>query len=368
MTDEFSRGLREVADDMAETDFEALRRRVDARSRQIGIRVNVARAAAAVVVAAAVAGGTLAVAGGRVPEHVPPAAPPSPSPSVVPSAAPAVSPGTGPSSAPSKVTQIPGTLTFLDMKAGKEITVTRVVDGEIRRTSLGAAQAGEEQIAVPSPDGTSVAVIVSPDRSAVAPGTLKIIWGNGQRRTLADNVAWGGGLWPTWTPDGKAVIVGRTRYEVATGARSTMTVLPELTTGYLVYGPGGVRMACAIGDDSVWTAPADGVGDVGAAPGDDRPMAAVQAVSDDGRYLAVGYTSTDPSHVSTTQVVYDTHDKTPVVMPAAVGVLRHAWFGVDGRILAYGSGGFALVTTRGALVQSFPEVPGVEGTLVAHRG
>jgi hypothetical protein len=375
MNNQLSRGLTDIADEMADTDLGALRSRVGSRSRYLRVRRTVVQAAAAVVAVAGLVGGVVTVAGSNQPNprnDDPASSVPA---SAFPSASSATEPVTGLGSAsPTRTTGVPGTLTFLDVRPGSPIKVTRVVDGEPTTTTFGVAKAGDEHIAEPAPNGSAVAVIVSPDRGSVAPGRLQIITSTGQRRTLADEVAWGGGLWPAWTPDSAAVIVGKTRYDVASGAQSTVADLAT-SAGYLEWSPSGTwRANTAFGEDTVAVARADGSDrrtfTLTGQPGTTAAGAptSVQAVSDDGRYLALGGVNSGPSHLSETVLVFDTQTRRAVTLPTSIGSVRHVHFRADGGMLIHSDKGYTIVAMNGTKGETYPAVAGVTGDLIAYRG
>jgi hypothetical protein len=165
-----------------------------------------------------------------------------------------------------------------------------------------------------------------------------VIEPGGARRTLARNVAWGGGTAPSWSVDGESIVVGNTRYDVATGATEPAG-LAAGNAGYLVYSDNGAVRAYARTETEIEVAAADGAGartvSIAHLPQCDQlptcPFA-VQAVSDDGRYVALGNGNSDPGHTYTTTVVVDTRTGTPVTL-TNVEQLMHVWFTATGAVV-----------------------------------
>jgi hypothetical protein len=62
----------------------------------------------------------------------------------------------------------------------------------------------------------------------------------------------------------------------------------------------------------------------------------VQAVSDDGRYVALGHMNSDPSHVNEAHFVLDMHTGTLVNLPptAQNGAVNKVYFRPDGVMIA----------------------------------
>jgi hypothetical protein len=357
MTDDLSRRLTAVADEMPPTDLTDLRNRVGRRSRHLGARRAVVTTVAAFAAVAGLVGGAVALAS---PDHRPTPAVPTVS----------DSPTEAPVPSPAKLT---GTLTFLDVRAGRPITVTRVVEGKAHRTTFGVATGADRWVAAPSPDGTKVAIIRSADPNNVAAGDLQVITPGGTRKTLAHHVPWGGGLWPAWTPDGTAIIVDTARYDATTGAKSKATALKD-AAGYLVWSPDGTHQAYAVlTSGSIAISRADGTDrrlvSIDGLPGCDEAGCpdSVQAVSDDGRYVALGQHGTDPTHQETTLLVYDTRDRREVALPTAVADPR-VFFRSGGGMLIHTKKDYLLVDPSGAVAAPLHLPAGVTGDLVTYSG
>jgi hypothetical protein len=230
----------------------------------------------------------------------------------------------------------PGTLSVLAFDKDRPMTLTR---GD--RTVAFGTRTARDVLARPSHDGQHLALISSPDVANVAPGDLVVVAAGGQRRVLAHNLGWGGGIAPTWTPDGRAVIHDGIRYPVAGGAPSASGV--PIGTGYLAYSVSGATRAYAGGSEGIVITAADGGNrrsvDVSRFPGCDTACPfAVQAVSDSGNHVALGRGNTDPGHTTDTMLVVDTRTGKRVDLGAYPG-LDHVWFTAGGgAIIADGKG------------------------------
>jgi Tol biopolymer transport system component len=267
---------------------------------------------------------------------------------------------------------------FLDVRAGRPITVTRVTDSRVHRTTFGIATATDRWVAAPAPDGTKVAIIRSPDPANVTPGDLQVVTPGGTRKTLAHQVPWGGGLWPAWTPDGTAIIVGETRYDAATGAKTHATSLPD-ATGYLTWSPDGSHLAYAVtASNEIAISRADGTGrrlvSLEGLTGCDEAGCpeSVQAVSPDGRYVALGQHRSDPSHQESTVLVYDTRDRREIALPGVVtdnnGEDTQVYFRDDGGLLIRAKKDYLLVDPAGATSVPLHLPAGVTGRLTGYTG
>jgi hypothetical protein len=97
----------------------------------------------------------------------------------------------------------PGTLSVLTFDTDKPMTLARG-----GRTVTFGLRYAPGVLARPSPDGQRLALISTPDAGNVVPGSLVVVGAGGARHVLADNLPWRGGVAPTWTPDGTAVVHG----------------------------------------------------------------------------------------------------------------------------------------------------------------
>jgi hypothetical protein len=324
----------DLAGDMTGTDLADLRHRVDRTSRRLRTRRTLATSAAAVAVVAALTGGAtlLQLQGDDQPPVLPgTSARPSQSPS---QPQPPSTPASGPtSSTPSTVDAVPGALSFLTLKAGKPIELRRYVDGTLQTVNFGTATS-KDMYATPSPDGTRLAINTSTNHDTIAPGDLVVVSAGGARRTVARDVNWSGGSTVIWTPDGTTLIADGVRYDAATGARTPFPDEPQ----YPAYSPSGTMMAYISPTqyDSIKIVKVDGTAPrtVSVAGLDECVHTSgcptsVQSVSDDGRYLALGNVNSDPQHVYTTVLVYDTVAKQRLPL----GTFQHVWFRPDGAVV-----------------------------------
>jgi hypothetical protein len=332
--------LASAADEMTGSDYADLRRRVYETSRRLGYR-RAALGSLAMLVVLAVGG----VAGLRLlpRSHAIPGPAGSPTPTVT--AAPSstavpspdgtsATPSPGRSSAPAIA--VPGTLTYL-RTAGGPLSVTTVTDGGAPRTrTFGPVPTGQHVFSV-SPDGTRIAMILSPDPGNVAPGDLVVVEPGGTRHMLASGIGWGGGIWPYWTPDGKQLLVRKADgpwmlVDVASGKTSTGPAIDSQYAQYFAWSPSGTYRAYASGDTAVVTR-ADwsvvsrtSTRNLAGCPVPEIGCAAVQAVSDDGRYVAVGVNNTDPGHVAGSALVLDTRTGRAAPLPKLSGPLSKVFF------------------------------------------
>ncbi|MEV4507994.1 hypothetical protein AB0K00_03430 [Dactylosporangium sp. NPDC049525] len=241
-----------------------------------------------------------------------------------------------PPAATSAAKGFPGTLSALTFERGRPILLVR--GG--KTIAFGTAGVGD-RVPRPSSDGQHLALISSPDAGNVSPGDLVVVDAGGQRHVLAHNLPWGGGIAPTWIPDGTAVIHAGVRYAVPDGAHTTAGLPAE--TGYLVYSVSGTTRAYAGGEQGVTVTAADGGKrrsvDVSKFPECETACpSAVQAVSDSGDYVALGRGNTDPGHTTNTMLVVDTRTGEPVDL-SAYPQLQHVWFtAAGGAVIADGKG------------------------------
>lgn len=335
--------LHELAGEMDDTDYNDLRHRVDSSARRIRRRRVAATTAAGIAAVAVVTVGGWA-AFGRTNHGPLPAATPTGTAAGTPSTGPsAVTSPTAPASAtaPAVPTAVPGTLVYLDRVAGKPLAMTTVTDGVVHQTTFGTATHSDELIApVPSPDATRLAAVESTDPDNLAPGDLVIISAGGARHTIAHNAVAAGGDVPVWAPDGKHVtasVAGKsTVVDVTTGATTPAMPLAG-GGGYLTWSANG-RWRAYGGSTDVTVTAADGTGAVKKSVASLPECQAtagcptsVQAVSDDGRYVALGHMNSDPNHVTEAHLVLDMQTGQPVDLPpvASRGIDK-VWFRPDG--------------------------------------
>jgi hypothetical protein len=382
MNGDLNTRLSALADEMTDTNYDDLRGRVEhTYGRLRRRRMAVASTLSAFVVTGAVVAGTAVLAARNHSAPPPPASTPTTG-TVTPAPTPSGAPSPNPSGKSGTATALPGTLTYLTVRHGQPITVTRVTDGLARTSTFGTATVSDEYVAVASPDGAKVAVVESPDPGNLMPGDLVVVAKGGKRSVLAHNVTWAGGAWPTWSPDSRRILVGgasdHTGYDVATGARTTQPGLSGYA-GYLTWSPSGTWVAYHTGDtaNGIAVSRADGTGlrrvSLSGLPEcQQRPACptAVQAVSDDGRYVAVGHGNTDPSHVVEAHLVIDVRTGRPVATARGLtGTVDRIWFRPDGsRVVRSGQPGrymFSLVEPDGTVTATFPDTRTGGATQVA---
>ncbi len=387
------RRLSMLADEMADSDFTELRGRVEHTSRRIRRRQAVLTSVAAVAaVGVLVAGGSalLGSRGDRTPEtggtSTAVTTPPDQGhPTVTPDPIPKTDP-TRPVPQPPRT--VPGTLTYLRVKAGRPvalITVTnpesRVGAGTRKTTVFGVTSQTEPFVGAVSPDGRRLAVIESPAGRQV--GELVVMEPGGKRRTLARQVFWGGGVHPVWTPDSRGVLVQIrnvwTRVDAATGATTRVAGL-DAGNGYITWSADGTWRAYAVDARRIAVSRPDGTdvrqASVAGLPDCEETAAcpfAVQAVSDDGRYVALGRGTTDPSHTEEAHLVLDVRTGRPVGLPQVIGYVDKVYFRPGGGLLVRGGSGSGagmlfLLDAAGSVAGTTPD-PVVEDSvrLVAYR-
>jgi hypothetical protein len=363
MSNNLHQRLNDLADEMTGTNYTTLRRQVESTSRRIGRRHAIAVAVAGFVAVVAVAGGGYAL-GSRQTGAGPAGTGTSPT-APAPSTAPA-----SPSTTVVPANAVPGTLVYLSVRTGQPITMTTVTDGVAHRSTFGMATASDEHVLVPSPDATRLAAIESPDPGNIKPGDLVIVSAGGARHTIATGVVWGGGNVPVWLPDGQHIIAtvgNRSSVIDVTTGQAAAAQPAEGNQNYLTWSANGQRRAYGLSTDVVVTA-ADGSGAVRRSVGSLRECqqqagcpTSVQAVSDDGRYVAVGHMNSDPSHVNEAHLVLDMHTGTLVNLPAVPnGAVNKVYFRVDGGMIVRtvtndGRYTFVLLRPDGSTIATFPD-------------
>lgn len=330
--------LHELADEMFETDYTDLRRRVDSTTHRIRRRRAAVTTVAGIAAVAVVAVGGWALAsrtgGGASPATGATAGTPTAGPSNV------TSPTA--SAAPAVPTAVPGTLVYLNVVAGKPITMTTVTDGVGLVAAFGMATQSDTYWLASSPDATRLAVVESTDPGSVKPGDLVIISAGGSRRTVAHNAV---GV-PVWMPDGQHVIVTvvgssavSSVVDVNTGATSPAQAAVA-DRSYLTWSANGHWLAYGGSKDVTVTA-ADGTGkttaSVATLPECQQTAGcptSVQAVSDDGRYVALGHKNSDPTYVTEAHLVLDMRTGSLVDIPTGAGErIDKIWFRPDGGMI-----------------------------------
>ncbi|GAA3230374.1 hypothetical protein ACFO1B_26750 [Dactylosporangium siamense] len=268
---------------------------------------------------------------------------------------PTPAPSTAPSAGSSSTTKdkapppFPGKLSVLTFETGKPMSLAR--GGKAVTFGL---RYPEDMLARPSFDEQHLALISTPDASKVEPGSLVVVDVDGGRHVLADNVPWGGGVAPTWTPDGTAVIHDGVRYEVS-GKSHASAGLGH--ANYLVYSVNGGALAHTRSGTSIEVRPTGGAArsvDISALPGCDIACpSAVQAVSDSGDFVALGRGDTDPGRTTSTTLVVDTRTGRPVDLGTRNG-LQHVWFPTGGGAIVADAEGLHVLDATWHETGTFP--------------
>jgi hypothetical protein len=373
--------LSELAGEMTDTDYTTLRTRVDAASRRLGVR----RAATTSIAALAVVG--VAVAGGlrlaplsqetNNPAGTPSADatnPPAPTSTVT-----ATSPATG----TPVIDHVAGTLVYL--RVGAEIEVVTVTDGVPHTTNFGPRRTGDG-VAIAAPDATMVAVIRPTKPLSEYPGDLVIVTPGGSRRVVRNNVSWGGGANPVWTPDSRRLLVGVTTFtgdaatgqsvgyvDVASGQYSKLDsgVFPN----YLSWSANGRYRAHATSNTKIVVSQADNtmVSQASIAGQPECTQTAqcpfgVQSVSDDGRYVATGHGNSDPTHTAQAHLVIDMQTGKRVPLPSTITNITEIFFRPDGGLLIQSQSRYYLTGGDGTLIADFARPDETnQADLVAYR-
>jgi hypothetical protein len=303
MIDPLRRALEDLAEEVV---------MVDLRDRALGTsrrrtrqrRSLVSFSAAAAVLAVT---GAVALVWSQTDGHpLPPAGPTRPTtPSVT---APAT---------PSSV--LPGTAIYLTSD-GVSLQAVRIVAGQRQTTTIATANSDEVMTATISPDGSTIAFEPGCDWSqgGSTSATVSVVGiAGGTARKVASGVRCDGGMHPIWFPDSASL---RVVYftDLATGERcgqvdaatSAFTVLGATQNAgwcdYVAFAPGGAFRARLVGNQwVVETAAGTTVRSV--ATFLTGPLgSAIQGLSADGRYLAIGAHNTDPGIRRTAYTVVDT--------------------------------------------------------------
>ncbi|MFC0526649.1 hypothetical protein [Phytohabitans kaempferiae] len=360
--------LATLADEMTDTDYTALRQRVDTSARRLGYRRAAVTSVAALALAgaAAVGGIQMLPQSNSVPqpgESATVAVPPTLSTSTVPTPPASSAPATeGTPRAGTAPDHVPGRLVYL--RVGAEIEVVTVTDGVTRTTSFGARMPGD-RVASVSPDGTKVALLHPKRDITEFPGDLVIVRPGGARKVVAENVSWGGGNEPAWMPDSNRLLVGITAMEgdTATGGQSfgyvdaTSGTFSELDIDrfpeYLAWSAIGTFKAYAEGSRTIVVARASGTVvrriDISrqAECGKVACPFAVQAISNDGRYVATAQGNTDPTRVLSAAIVLDTTSGHRIALPAKLKGITEIFFRSDNSLVVQTADKLHLVTLDG---------------------
>jgi hypothetical protein len=363
--------LSAMADEMSDTDYTALRNRVGATSRRLGHRRAVGTSLAAlVVVGAASIGGLqlaprdyhLPITAGTPSAQITPDGTPSPPATPAPSAPPATTaPGSPAVSAPRHV---PGQLVYL--RVGAEIEVITVTDGVTRIINFGHRQP-DDGVASVAPDGSKVALIRSTKPISPYPGDLVIVSPGGVRKVLQHNVSWGGGNEPVWTPDSRRLMIGVTTLtgdvatgqsvgyvDVATGKYDKLTA--DAFPMYLSWSANGAYRVHASSSDTLVVSRSNGdvvrrvslLGQPECTLTSACPFG-VQAISNDGRYVATGLGNSDPTRVNQAGFVLDTVTGKRIGLPSVVKDVTEIFFQPDDGLIVQTTNRLYLIDLDGTI-------------------
>jgi hypothetical protein len=322
MSEELRRALHDLATEVSVVD---LRDRALATSRRM-TRRRQALTAATVVAVVAVLGGVTAALWPRGRNTDPPPPAESPTPTASASASPSPEPSTpvdplAPALGPwvsSPRASLPGTalyLTFDVVSASPgaytyRYTVHRLADGVDQAATLGPEVSitnCSANIPALSPDGTTVAMaaggVERPGEGWVDGAALYVTdVTTGTSRRLVEGIECGAAI---WSADSSRLLVqtssGCHWVDVATGVA---TAYEHEACTYVAFAPTGGGWSRF---PNVYT-PAGAVATTLPRPPDfpQGPPVTTQAISADGRYVALGYGSTDPGYKREARWLYDT--------------------------------------------------------------
>ncbi|MEO3817521.1 hypothetical protein [Plantactinospora sp. B24E8] len=363
--------LATLADEMADTDYTALRARVQGTARRLGRRRAAAHSAVALVVVGVTTVGGLQLLSpppGPPPGNsatVAPVTPPAsggPTPSVT--ATPSTATSASADTPPGAVEHVPGRLVYL--RVGAEIEVVTVVNGKVRTTSFGARKLGD-QVATVSPDGSKVALVRPAKDLSEYPGDLVIVEPGGVRAVVARQVTWGDGNEPVWMPDSRRLLIAVNKMNGDTSTSQSYGYLDTVTgrydelsrdpfPKYLIWSADGGYRAHADGNTIV-VARADGSGSrrfsVADQPECERQCPyAVQAVSNDGRYVATTQADNGPTRIAGARIVLDTMTGGRISLPDTLGQVTGIFFRADNSLVVQTSNQLHLVSRDGRLTAS----------------
>jgi hypothetical protein len=210
---------------------------------------------------------------------------------------------------------LPGTAIYL-ASDGVRLQAVRVVAGQRQTTTIATANHDEVMTATISPDGSTIAFNWSQGGSTSANVSVVSVAG-GTPRKVASGVRCDGGMQPIWFPDSASLRVvyltdptaGEScgRVDVATNAVTQLGTTPNAGwCDYVAFSPGGAFRARQVGNQWV-VETAAGATVRSVATFLTGPLgSAIQGLSADGRYLAIGRHNTDPSIQRTAYTIVDT--------------------------------------------------------------
>ena len=206
------------------------------------------------------------------------------------------------------LTYLPGTAMYLTLN-DDQLQVVRIVAGQPQTTTIGVVDIDGSMSATLSPDGQTVAYETGCEAPPGVVGDLVINRSaGGTPRTVANGIWCGGGPHPIWFRDSASLRVSYPtkditglercgRMDVATGAFTSLgTVLGEGWCEYLAFSPdGSLRARIADGGHQyvIETAASVVVRYATIPPFVPPAGRCIQALSADGRYLALGQHNSD---------------------------------------------------------------------------
>jgi hypothetical protein len=336
---ELNRRLTSVADEvleeMTERDYAALRDRVRATSRRMARRQVIGVALAAGVVAS---GAIRLVATLDGPPHSTPGADPgSPEPSSAgtssadTSSADTRSPDAGGSAYPPETPSqaIPGTLVYLQAGPNAPMRIVTLAEGRTESYDFGVLGA-RDKVAVAAPDLAKVAVVRDT-------GELWVVERGGGRRWVASRVVIDGRHWPVWTPDASALyaMVAKTGWRLIDPGTGTASAIDDIGSseeaGYFAWSDSGEYRAHTT-QGFVLVCLRDGTR-VHQISMYSQPAGAVQAVSDDGRYVATAIQRNDNARVRGATLVLDLLTGKRIPLPRLSRAIDEIFFRPGGGLL-----------------------------------
>ena len=268
--------------------------------------------------------------------------------------------------------QLPGTLLYL--KVDSKIEVIAVADGAARSTSFGDKPTGAGATVV-SPDGTRVAVVRSSGEEQPGSGDLVIISAGGAQKVVARNVSWEWGQSPVWSADSSKIMISGESpgyIDVATGQ---LAKLGSEFPRYLAWSANGEYRAHSVEAKTIVVSKADGTvvtrASLAGEPDCDQHAQcpfAVQAVSNDGQYVATAYGTDDLQQVSQASLVLNTGTGQRVALPETIKDITDILFRADGGLLIETETRLYLTGPDGAVAADFDRPAETKGAdLVAYR-
>jgi hypothetical protein len=314
--DELNRRLTSVADEvldeMTEHDLAVLRTRVHVTSRRMARR----QAIGVTLAAGAVASGAVRLV----------TAFDSPAGDAGAGAADTNGPSTGRRDAGAA---IPGTLVYLQAEPGAPLRIVTLAVGRTESYEFGVLDA-RDRVAVAAPDLAKVAVVRDT-------GELWVVRRGGDRRWVASRVATVGRHWPLWTPDGSAlyVMVVGTGWRMIDPGTGTASEIHDIggsdEPGYFAWSASG-RYRAHTAQGFIVVSLGDGAR-VHQVSMYRQPGSAVQAVSDDGRYVATAMEAGDGGRVRGASLVLDLFSGKRISLPRLSGVVDRIFFRPGGGLL-----------------------------------